>query len=80
MSERRAEINRRWGQRLPARTYQKGRMREVTLREGPQRAAHLDPAADPPWPSSTRTRPCPCCTAGSPHPQSYANRSPERSK
>ncbi|MFD7162959.1 DUF6087 family protein [Streptomyces violascens] len=43
MSERRAEIDRRWGQRLLARTYQKGRMRAVTLREGPQRAAHLDP-------------------------------------
>ncbi|MFE0063277.1 DUF6087 family protein [Streptomyces sp. NPDC059003] len=43
MSERRVEIDRRWGLRLKARTYQKGRMRAVTLREGPPRAAHLDP-------------------------------------
>ncbi|MEU2792584.1 DUF6087 family protein [Streptomyces sp. NPDC007100] len=43
MSDRRAEINLRWGQRLLARTYQPGRMRAVTLREGPPRAAHLDP-------------------------------------
>jgi hypothetical protein len=39
MSERRAEIDRRW----VSGSWQKGRMRAVTLREGPSRAAHLDP-------------------------------------
>ncbi|MFH8295034.1 DUF6087 family protein [Streptomyces sp. NPDC018059] len=43
MSERGEEINRRWGKRLLARTYQPGRMRAITLGEGPPRAAHLDP-------------------------------------
>ncbi|MFI6688023.1 DUF6087 family protein [Streptomyces sp. NPDC050485] len=43
MTERRAEIDRRWGKRLLARTYRTGRMRAVTQRPGPPRAAHLDP-------------------------------------
>ncbi|WP_050515196.1 DUF6087 family protein [Streptomyces rimosus] len=37
------DVGRRWGRRLLARTYQPGRMRAVTLRDGPPRAAHLDP-------------------------------------
>ncbi|MFF1715768.1 DUF6087 family protein [Streptomyces sp. NPDC058268] len=37
------DVSDRWGRRLLARTYRPGRMRAVTLREGPPRAAHLDP-------------------------------------
>ncbi|MER5302245.1 DUF6087 family protein [Streptomyces lasiicapitis] len=37
------EVSEQWGKRLLAGTYRPGRMRAVTLREGPQRAAHLDP-------------------------------------
>ncbi|WP_369380371.1 DUF6087 family protein [Streptomyces sp. cg36] len=43
MSKWGEDVDRLWGRRLLARTYQPGRMRAVTLRDGPKRAAHLDP-------------------------------------
>lgn len=43
MSKWGEDVDRRWGQRLLARTYQVGRMKALPLGDGPRRAAHLSP-------------------------------------